>query len=83
MSGVQQVTLTAEAGGQRLDRWFKQHFPQLTHGRLEKLLRKGEIRVDGKRVKASLRLEAGQVVRVPPLPADAPPPVALSHGGAL
>ncbi|MEQ8353919.1 MAG: RluA family pseudouridine synthase [Kiloniellaceae bacterium] len=76
MSGVQQVTLTAEAGGQRLDRWFKQHFPQLTHGRLEKLLRKGEIRVDGKRVKASLRLEAGQVVRVPPLPADAPPPVA-------
>ena len=73
MTGVQQVAVEAAAGGQRLDRWFKQHFPQVTHGRLEKMLRKGEIRVDGRRVKASERLEAGQTVRVPPLPA-APPP---------
>ena len=69
MSGVRQVPVAAEAEGQRLDRWFKQHFPQVTHGRLEKLLRRGEIRVDGRRVKASARLEEGQVVRVPPLPA--------------
>jgi 23S rRNA pseudouridine955/2504/2580 synthase len=72
MSGVQQVPVEAAADGQRLDRWFKQHFPQVTHGRLEKMLRKGEIRVDGRRVKASARLESGQVVRVPPLPAAAP-----------
>jgi 23S rRNA pseudouridine955/2504/2580 synthase len=72
MSGVQQVPVEAAADGQRLDRWFKQHFPQVTHGRLEKMLRKGEIRVDGRRVKASARLEGGQVVRVPPLPAVAP-----------
>ena len=39
----------------------------MTHGRLEKLLRTGQIRVDGKRVKASLRLAPGQVIRVPPL----------------
>jgi 23S rRNA pseudouridine955/2504/2580 synthase len=71
--GVQQVAVEAAASGQRLDRWFRQHFPQLTHGRLEKMLRKGEIRVDGRRVKASERLEAGQTVRVPPLP-EAPPP---------
>jgi len=67
-SGVQQVAVAADGSGQRLDRWFKQHYPQVTHGRLEKMLRKGEIRVDGKRVKASQRLEEGQVVRVPPLP---------------
>ncbi|MGF1592820.1 MAG: RluA family pseudouridine synthase [Kiloniellaceae bacterium] len=73
MSGVRQVPVAADDGGMRLDRWFRQHFPQLTHGRLEKLLRKGEIRVDGRRAKASARLEAGQVVRVPPLP-EAPPP---------
>lgn len=72
MSGVRQVPVEAAADGQRLDRWFKQHFPQVTHGRLEKMLRKGEIRVDGRRVKASARLESGQVVRVPPLPATVP-----------
>lgn len=56
----------------RLDRWFKAHFAQVPHGRLEKLLRTGQVRVDGGRVKANTRLEAGQSVRVPPLP-DAPP----------
>jgi 23S rRNA pseudouridine955/2504/2580 synthase len=81
MSGVRQVPVSAADGGLRLDRWFRQHFPQLTHGRLEKLLRKGEIRVDGRRAKASARLEAGQVVRVPPLP-EAPPP-APPRGAAV
>ncbi|MGD1878464.1 MAG: RluA family pseudouridine synthase [Kiloniellaceae bacterium] len=68
MSGVEQITVAADDSGQRLDRWFKRHYPQLTHGRLEKMLRKGEVRVDGRRVKASERLEEGQVVRVPPMP---------------
>ncbi|MGF1632029.1 MAG: RluA family pseudouridine synthase [Kiloniellaceae bacterium] len=72
MTGVSQVPVEAAASGQRLDRWFKQHYPQLTHGRLEKMLRKGEIRVDGRRVRASERLEEGQVVRVPPIPETAP-----------
>jgi 23S rRNA pseudouridine955/2504/2580 synthase len=77
MSGVQLVTVDAEEGELRLDRWFQRHFPQLTHGRLEKMLRKGEIRVDGARAKAATRIGPGQVVRVPPLPdapAPAPPP---------
>ena len=71
MTGVRQVTVEAAAGGQRFDRWFRERFPEVTQGRLEKLLRKGEIRLDGRRVKASERLEAGQVVRVPPLPEPA------------
>jgi 23S rRNA pseudouridine955/2504/2580 synthase len=54
----------------RLDRWFKTHYAFLTHGRLEKLLRTGQVRVDGGRVKASTRLEPGQAVRIPPLPQD-------------
>lgn len=57
---------------QRLDRWFKRHYPGLTHGRLEKLLRTGQVRVDGKRVKANHRLTAGEEVRVPPLPEETP-----------
>ncbi len=51
----------------RLDRWFKAHFPDLAFGHLQKLLRSGQVRVDGGRVKTSTRLEPGQAVRVPPL----------------
>ena len=68
MSGVTTRTVAAGEGDQRLDRWLKRHFPQITQGRIEKGCRKGEIRVDGGRVKASTRLDAGQQVRVPPLP---------------
>ncbi|HWD48289.1 MAG TPA: RluA family pseudouridine synthase [Rhizomicrobium sp.] len=50
----------------RLDRWFKRHYPALNHVMLEKLLRKGEVRVDGKRAKASERLSTGQSLRLPP-----------------
>jgi len=52
--------------GIRVDRWFKRHYPALTHGRLEKLLRTGQVRLDGKRVKAADRVAAGQTVRLPP-----------------
>ena len=52
--------------GIRLDRWFKRHYPALTHARLEKLLRKGEVRLDGKRARAADRVIAGQNVRLPP-----------------
>ena len=66
MSGVRTITVEAGDAGLRLDRWFKAHYPSLGHGALEKLLRKGLIRVDGGRVKANRRLEAGEAVRVPP-----------------
>ena len=59
--------------GVRLDRWFRRRWPQLGYGQLQKLLRSGQVRVDGGRAKADTRLAAGAQVRVPPLP-DAPPP---------
>jgi len=67
MSGVQQKQVARGEAGMRLDRWFKTHFPQITHGRLEKLLRTGQVRIDGARAKAADRLEQGQVIRIPPL----------------
>ena len=77
MSGVQTITVGEGEGDQRLDRWLRRKFPHVSQGRIEKMCRKGELRVDGGRVKASTRLEAGQVVRVPPLPdADQKPAVA-------
>jgi 23S rRNA pseudouridine955/2504/2580 synthase len=74
MSGVQAMTVAAEEAELRLDRWFKRHFPGLGHGRLEKLLRTGQVRIDGKRARAGDRLVEGQIVRVPPLGAEATAP---------
>lgn len=68
-SGVRQVTVEDGDADIRLDRWFRRHHPELTHGRLEQMLRGGQIRVDGKRAKSGDRLSAGQVIRVPPMQA--------------
>ena len=57
----------------RLDRWFQRHFPELTHGALQKLLRTGQVRIDGKRVEGKDRVEPGQTMRLPP-GVTAPPP---------
>ena len=77
MSGVQTLTVEPGDGDQRLDRWFRRHFPHIGQGRIEKMCRKGEIRVDGGRAKPATRLEVGQQVRIPPLPdEDAPRPEA-------
>ena len=76
MSGVQTITVTDEDAGQRVDRWLRRLFPHVSQGRIEKMCRKGELRVDGGRVKASTRVEAGQSVRVPPLPSADHQPMA-------
>lgn len=72
MTGVQMIRVGGDEGDQRLDRWLKKRFAQLTQGQVAKWCRTGQLRVDGARVKAGDRIAAGQEVRVPPLP-DAPP----------
>src|SRR6516165_7896085 len=67
------VTVSGEDGLVRLDRWFKRHYPALGHGHLEKLLRTGRIRVDGKRARSSDRVVPGQAIRLPPLEQIAAP----------
>lgn len=72
---VQTRVVRKDDADMRLDRWFKRHFPTLGHGRLEKLLRTGQVRINGKRVQASDRVQADDTIRIPPLPGlDAPPP---------
>jgi 23S rRNA pseudouridine955/2504/2580 synthase len=61
------VTVAGEDGSVRLDRWFRRHYPALGHGHLEKLLRTGRIRVDGKRAHAGDRVAPGQAIHIPPL----------------
>ena len=75
MSRVQTVYVAEGEGDQRLDRWFKRRYPQISQGMIEKICRKGECRVDGNRVKSSTRVEEGQAVRIPPLPNTAAPVV--------
>ena len=67
MSQVELKTVTQDEDGMRLDRWFKVHYPSVPFGLLNKLLRKGNIRLDGKRAKSDSRIEAGQEIRIPPL----------------
>ncbi len=68
MSGqVITETVTVKEEGVRLDRWIKRRM-RLTQGQIEKMLRTGQIRVDGSRAKSNKRLEAGMAVRLPPPP---------------
>ncbi len=78
MSGVSTKSVSGDEQGMRLDRWFKAHYPSLGFGRLQKLLRSGQVRVDGKRAKTNQRLEEGQTVRIPPM-SDSPPPPRQEH----
>lgn len=71
MSTVENREVAEHEADIRLDRWFKRHFPALGHGRLEKMLRKGQVRIDGNKVKAGERLRPGQQIRIPPLGDDA------------
>jgi 23S rRNA pseudouridine955/2504/2580 synthase len=74
MTGVQILDVAPEDEGSRLDRWIHRLYPHITQGQLQKYLRTGQIRADGKRVEASFRLTGTEKIRLPPLPAptDAP-----------
>jgi 23S rRNA pseudouridine955/2504/2580 synthase len=67
---VQTVAVTGDETGMRLDRFFEARFPGLSFSHIQRIIRKGEVRVNGKRVEPKDRLEAGQAVRIPPLRLD-------------
>jgi 23S rRNA pseudouridine955/2504/2580 synthase len=71
---VQNVTVSADEAGMRVDRFFEARFPGLSFSHIQRVIRKGEVRVNGKRTEPKNRLEAGQTVRVPPLRLDPPKP---------
>ncbi len=79
--GVQNLTVTEDEDGMRVDRWFKRRAPTLALSHLAKICRKGEVRLDGKRVETSSRVAAGQTVRVPPLNVEAPKAPAVKRPG--
>ena len=70
---VQMLTVGPDEAGMRIDRYLEVHFPSLARSRIQRIIRKGEFRVDGRRTGPEARLEAGQKLRIPPLRLDAPP----------
>lgn len=75
---VQNVIVSADENGMRVDRFFESRFPGLSFSHIQRIIRKGEVRVNGKRAQPKGRLEAGQSIRIPPLRLDAPRPGADS-----
>jgi 23S rRNA pseudouridine955/2504/2580 synthase len=78
-TSVQTVAVTSDEAGMRLDRFFEARFPNLSFSHIQRIIRKGEVRVNGRRADPKDRLEAGQAIRIPPLKLDAPPPRAGSE----
>ncbi len=66
---VRHIKIPQDDDGQRLDRWLKKNVPEMSFVMAQKLLRTGQIRVDGKRAKPDARLVAGQEIRLPPMDA--------------
>jgi 23S rRNA pseudouridine955/2504/2580 synthase len=71
-AGVQTVTVTPDENGMRVDRFFEARFPGLSFSHIQRIIRKGEVRLNGKRTEPKNRIEAGQTVRIPPLKLEAP-----------
>lgn len=69
-SAVQQILITEEEAGVRLDKALARVLPTVPRTRLFRLIRKGEVRVNGKRATPEQRLLAGDRLRVPPVRAQ-------------
>src|SRR6195952_5005179 len=69
---VQTVTVTADEANMRIDRFLEARFPGLSFSHIQRIVRKGELRVNGRRADSKDRLEEGQSVRIPPLKLDTP-----------
>jgi len=73
---VRKVRIDGEQAGQRIDNFLRRELPGLPKGRLYRILRRGEVRVNGGRVRADYKLQEGDEVRIPPArirgPGEAP-----------
>jgi 23S rRNA pseudouridine955/2504/2580 synthase len=73
-AAVQTVAVSADENGMRVDRFLEARFPGLSFSHIQRVIRKGQLRVNGKRTEPKSRLETGQTVRIPPVRVEAPPP---------
>ena len=64
---VRRLSIDAEQAGQRVDNFLRRILPGVPKGRIYRMLRKGEVRVNGGRTKAEYKLQAGDEIRIPPV----------------
>ena len=76
LTQVRKVHVSADRAGQRIDNFLRSELPGVPKGRVYRLLRRGEVRVNGGRIKAEYKLREGDEVRIPParVSTGAPPP---------
>ena len=76
--GVRKVTINDDRAGQRIDNFLRSELPGVPKGRIYRLLRRGEVRVNGGSVRAEYKLREGDEVRIPParVRAEGAPPSA-------
>ncbi|MEO5376351.1 MAG: RluA family pseudouridine synthase [Magnetococcus sp. DMHC-6] len=85
-SPVQKIRIKTEFSGMRLDRFIRAQYPILPLSALHRLLRTGQIRVNGGRAQGGRRLFEGDEIRLPPMriePAASPPPFAIPEKAIL
>jgi 23S rRNA pseudouridine955/2504/2580 synthase len=73
-TGVQTVYVSADEHNMRLDRFFEARFPGLSFSHIQRIIRKGEVRLNGKRAEPKARIEKGHAIRIPPLKLERPAP---------
>ncbi len=66
-AGVQLLTVAPELAGQRIDNFLRSQLKGVPKTLVYRILRKGEVRVNKGRIKPEYKLQAGDVVRIPPL----------------
>jgi len=64
---VRKIRIDGEHAGQRIDNFLRRELPGMPKGRLYRLLRRGEVRVNGGRIRAEYKLQEGDEVRIPPV----------------
>lgn len=79
-TGVQTLQVEPDEADMRVDRFLVARFPQLAFTHIQRIVRKGELRIDGRRAKPNERLVAGQKIRIPPLKLDQPRPISRLPG---
>ncbi len=81
-TSVQTIAVEVDEAGMRVDRFLEARFPGLSFSHIQRIIRKGELRVNGHRAQPKQRLEAGQAIRIPPLRLDAPKPARVADEAA-
>lgn len=64
---VQFVDIDDDMAGQRIDNFLRNQLKNIPKSVVYRIVRKGEVRVNKKRVKAEYKLQAGDLVRIPPV----------------